>query len=115
MEKERCDYCGRVLNIHGSFCSDECKSHYEEELQKDKRHVRYFLLGIGIGILILFIGAITGREGAEAGGLFLTGITILVFPLTTPETVKWLGYKRAKVVGRILGILVAAAGGLFLI
>lgn len=87
----------------------------KKELQKDKRHVRYFLLGIGIGILILFIGAITGREGAEAGGLFLTGITVLVFPLTTPETVKWLGYKRAKVVGRILGILVAAAGALFLI
>ena len=115
MKQERCDYCGRVFSTHGSFCSDECKSRYEKELQKDERHVRYFLLGIGIGILLLLIGAITGREGAEAGGIFLTGITILVFPFTTPETVKWLGYKRAKVLGRILGILVTAAGELFLI
>lgn len=99
----------------GKFCSDECKRRYEKELQKDQRNIRYFLLGIGIGILCLFAGAIIGRKWAEGGGLILTGLTIFIFPFTTPETVKWLGYKRAKVLGRTLGILVIAAGGWILI
>lgn len=105
---EKCLYCGKVGKK--KFCSDECKRRYEKELQKDQKNIRYFLLGIGIGILCLFAGVITGKEWAESGGLILTGIAIFIFPFTTPETVKWLGYKRAKVFGRILGVLVIAAG-----
>ena len=104
-EIEKCAYCGKPGKEKGKFCSDECKRRYEKELQKDQRNIRYFLLGIGIGILCLFAG----------GGLILTGLTIFIFPFTTPETVKWLGYKRAKVLGRTLGILVIAAGGWILI
>ena len=114
-EIEKCAYCGKPGKEKGKFCSDECKRRYEKELQKDQRNIRYFLLGIGIGILCLFAGAITGREWAEGDGLILTGLTIFIFPFTTPETVKWLGYKRAKVLGRTLGILVIAAGGWILI
>ena len=112
---EKCAYCGKPGKEKGKFCSDECKRRYEKELQKDQRNIRYFLLGIGIGILCLFAGTIIGRKWAEGGGLILTGLTIFIFPFTTPETVKWLGYKRAKVLGRTLGILVIAAGGWILI
>ena len=114
-EIEKCAYCGKPGKEKGKFCSDECKRRYEKELQKDQRNIRYFLLGIGIGILCLFAGAIIGRKWAEGGGLILTGLTIFIFPFTTPEAVKWLGYKRAKVLGRTLGILVIAAGGWILI
>ena len=87
---EKCAYCGKPGKEKEKFCSDECKRRYEKD-------------------------AITGREWAEGGGLILTGLTIFIFPFTTPETVKWLGYKRAKVLGRTLGILVIAAGGWILV
>lgn len=106
---KKCAYCGR--SGKEKFCSDECKRRYEKELQKDQKNIRYFLLGIGAGILLLFAGAIMGRETAEGGGIIWTGLIIFVFPFTTPETVKWLGYKQAKILGRILGICVMSVGG----
>ena len=79
---EKCAYCGKPGKEKEKFCSDECKRRYEKELQKDQRNIRYFLSGIGLGILCLFAGAITGREWAEGGGLILTGLTIFIFPFT---------------------------------
>ena len=69
IEMEKCAYCGKPGKEKEKFCSDECKRRYEKELQKDQRNIRYFLLGIGAGILLLFAGAIMGEEWAEAGGL----------------------------------------------
>ena len=63
-EIEKCAYCGKPGKEKEKFCSDECKRRYEKELQKDQRNIRYFLLGIGIGILCLFAGAIIGRKWA---------------------------------------------------
>jgi len=38
------------------------------------------------------------------------GIDVVVLPFTTPETTTFLGYRKSKVVGRILGILLIAVG-----
>lgn len=106
---KKCKYCGNELNSTSEFCCNECESNYKEALEKDSRKTKYFILGIALGFLILLYGiALSNR--ASAIGIIVMGIDVVLLPFTTPETAALLGYQKAKLVGRLLGILLIAVG-----
>lgn len=43
-------------------------------------------------------------------GIVIMGTTVVLLPFTTPETTAFLGYRKAKLIGKISGILIIAAG-----
>ena len=45
--------------------------------------------------------------GAAIG---LMGLTVIGLPLTTPETIGWLGYRPARRLARALGVLLVLVG-----
>ena len=63
-----------------------------------------------MGVLALFASALSGRDALAGGGVLLTGLDILLFPLVTPATSALLGVRTAHRVGRALGIATMAAG-----
>ena len=108
---KKCKYCGNELNSTSEFCCNECESNYKEALEKDSRKTKYFILGIALGFLILLYGiALSNRASAIGIGIIVIGIDVVLLPFTTPETAELLGYKKAKLVGRLLGILLIAVG-----
>ena len=106
---KKCKYCRNELNSTSEFCCNECESNYKEALEKDSRKTKYFILGIALGFLIILYGiALSNR--ASAIGIIVMGIDVVLLPFTTPETAELLGYQKAKLVGRLLGILLIAVG-----
>ena len=107
---KRCKYCGKELNSNFEFCSDECKDNYRKITKKDAYKIKYFILGIIIGFLVMFYGVVSNTSPVIGAGIIVMGIDIVILPFTTPETTAFLGYRKSKVAGRILGILVIAVG-----
>lgn len=105
-----CKYCGKQLGKGMEFCADECAKNYETIIGRDNSKVKYFIGGIIIGIIVMFLGVFSNNVFAIGAGIIIDGITIIFLPLPTPETVALLGYRRSKIVGRMLGILVIIAG-----
>lgn len=87
------------------------KNEDNDILKKDEHKIKYFILGIIIGFLLILIGVFIGNNNIlMALGIMLTGTVIIIFPFCTPETVKLLGYKRSKSLGRILGVVLIVVG-----
>lgn len=42
--------------------------------------------------------------------VFLMGILVVIFPFSTPETIRWLGIQKAIIVTRIVGVLTSLLG-----
>lgn len=92
------------------FCSDACSDYYQNQIEKDRHVIRYFLVGLAVGIVVLFAGVFVNERNIIGAGILLMGVTIVAFPLTTPETIELLGYRKARIVGRILGVLTVVVG-----
>ena len=108
---KKCKYCVNELNNNSEFCSNECESNYKEALEKDNRKIKYFILGIALGFLIILYGIALGNRSSAIGiGIIVMGIDVVFLPFTTPETAALLGYQKSKLVGRLLGILLIAVG-----
>lgn len=105
MKKNVCQYCGKSLGHHQRFCDDQCARKYDQSVAKDHFQIKYFFAGIMIGIIVLFIGAFSQADFYVGSGMMTIGITIIVLPLTTPDTIRIHGYKKARMIGRILGVL----------
>lgn len=89
----------------------DIKNEDENLSKKDEHKIKYFILGIIIGFLLVLIGVFKGNNNIlMALGIMLTGTVIIIFPFCTPETVKLLGYKKSKSLGRILGAALIAVG-----
>ena len=43
-------------------------------------------------------------------GIIVMGITVVLFPFTTPETIALFGNKKSRFIGRILGMILIAVG-----
>lgn len=108
---KRCGYCGRRINEEQKFCCEECKQNYNVQLRKDSRKIKYFFFGMAIGFAVMLYGVLTENGTATGMGIGLMGVTAVIFPLTAPDTSSLFGYQRARAAGRILGVLLAAAGG----
>ena len=108
---KKCRYCGKELNSNFEFCSNECENSYRKIIEKDRQKIKYFMIGIILGFLVMFYGIISNNNVFIIGiGIIVMGIDVVVLPFTTPETTTFLGYRKSKVVGRILGILLIAVG-----
>lgn len=107
---DRCGWCGKKLPRGQRFCCDACKERYERTALRDQRCIKWFFPLLAVGVLALFAGALSGRDALAGGGMLLTGLDILLFPLVTPETSALLGMRTARRAGRALGIAAMAAG-----
>ena len=79
---KKCRYCGKDLDSNLVFCSNECENSYRKIIENDRHKIKYFILGI----------------------------TVVLFPFTTPETIALFGNKKSRFIGRILGMLLIAVG-----
>ena len=107
---KKCRYCGIELNSIFVFCSIVCENSYRKIIEKDRQKIKYFMIGIILGFLVMFYGITLNSDFIIGIGIIVMGIDVVVLPFTTPETTTFLGYRKSKVVGRILGILLIAVG-----
>lgn len=107
---KKCRYCGKELNSNFEFCSSECEDSYRKIIEKDGYKIKYFILGIILGFLVMLYGVISNSDLIIGVGIIVMGIDVVSLPFTTPETTAFLGYQKSKFVGRILGILLIAVG-----
>ena len=107
---KRCSYCGKKINGSVGFCSDACESRYKKVMEKDRPKVKYFISGIILGFLVMFYGIISNSSFLIGMGSIVMGIDVVFLPFTTPETTAFLGYQKAKLVGRVAGIFLIAVG-----
>ena len=108
---KKCRYCGKELNSNFEFCSNECENSYRKIIEKDRQKIKYFMIGIILGFLVMFYGIISNNNVFIIGiGIIVMGIDVVLLPFTTPETINFLGYQKSKFAGRISGILLIAVG-----
>lgn len=107
---KRCRYCGKELNSHFEFCCNECENNYRPIIEKDNRNIKYFYTGIIVGFLVLFYGILSNSHFIIGTGIILMGIVVVLLPFTTPDTIAFLGYRKSKFIGRILGMLLIVVG-----
>lgn len=108
---KKCKYCGKKLNDNFEFCNSKCESCYEKMVDNDSHKIKFFILGIILGFVVILYGIILNNSSFIIGlGIIVMGIDVVLFPFTTPETNTFLGYRKSKFVGRILGILLIVVG-----
>lgn len=123
----KCVYCNKNVEIPHPLvvekdvdvvtcCSDECVNKTREFSKFANRSKPLFLIGIILSVGIVFCGvfiemftqSISMLSILMACGLAFMGLTIIIFPLATPETFSMFGIKKTVVFTRILGIVVIA-------
>lgn len=119
--KNVCKYCGKVMTgdlMESEFCSDECKDGYESFADSDRTKIKRFTGGIISGTVVMIVGIfvaiMTDSYFMTAVGIAMLGLTLILTPVATPETVEKLGYKKSGLLVRISGIPVVLLGFLIL-
>ena len=107
---KKCKYCGKKISSSFEFCCHECENRYTKNSEKAESRIKYFIIGIIIGFLVMFYGVISNSDFIIGDGIIVMGIVAVLLPFTTPETVALLGYQKSRIVGRILGILLIVVG-----
>lgn len=126
----KCVYCKKIAAeeipvdvIIGSgelhYCSETCKNETKKYIEAVNKHKGLFL-GLTLGstlAMVLVNGIIIGfnlrtqlMTSTTSMAVIVIGIAIIIFPFSTPQTVQWLGIKKAKTVARILGLLLIVLG-----
>lgn len=92
---------------------------YEAELRRwvdyvNRNAKRFLALTIGLS-LVAVVGSFLVNAWPDAYwvvsvALVLMGLTFLVYPFSTPETVKMVGMRRARTLGRVGGFVVILMG-----
>lgn len=107
---KKCRYCGKNLNSGYEFCSSECENKYRTSTKKDNHKIKYFIMGVITGFLVMFYGILLNASSVIGAGIMLMGIDVTVLPFTTPETIEILGYQKSKIAGRICGLALITVG-----
>lgn len=107
---KKCRYCGKNLNSGYEFCSSECENKYRTSTEKDNYKIKYFIMGVIAGFLVMFYGILLNTSSVIGAGIMLMGIDVTVLPFTTPETIEILGYQKSKIAGRICGLALITIG-----
>ena len=105
-----CQYCGKPEAFDGPFCSKECKQAYEEGMKHDQPRVKLYSIGMIAGILILIYGGIMDVSEAMGVGAIIIGMTFLFMPFLPTGTVKSMGYRRSRMLGRVAGVIMLVMG-----
>lgn len=107
---KKCRYCGKELDSNLEFCSSECENSYRKIIEKDRHKIKYFLSSIILGFLAMFYGVVSSRNCMIGSGIIVMGVTVVLLPFTTSETTALFGNKKARFIGRILGMILIAVG-----
>ena len=108
---KKCKYCGKKLNDNFEFCNSKCENCYEKMMDKDSHKIKYLILGIILGFVVMFYGIISNNNVFIIGiGIIVMGITVVLLPFTTPETIALFESKKSRFIGRILGMILIAVG-----
>lgn len=105
-----CQYCGKPEAFDGPFCSKKCKQAYEEGMKHDQPRVKLYSIGMIAGILILIYGGIMDVSEAMGVGAIIIGMTFLFMPFLPTGTVKSMGYRRSRMLGRMAGVVMLVMG-----
>ena len=108
--KEKCKYCGKRLLNANEFCSDECRNNYSSEVDSDVKKIKYFIVGIVLGVIWLFISVFINNSILLGSSIMFMGAIIILLPFSTPDTVKIFGYSKSKWIGRLMGIMLGLVG-----
>ena len=105
-----CQYCGKPEAFDGPFCSKECKQAYEEGMKHDQPRVKLYSIGMIAGILILIYGGIMNVSEAMGVGAIIIVMSFLILPFLPTGTVKSMGYRRSRMLGRVAGVIMLVMG-----
>lgn len=102
--KHRCRYCSKVIDKSNRFCSDQCRKKYDEQERNDQRVIPFFLLGIIAGIVLVLAGSFMVSVFMMKGGVLICALTLMFWPLATPESIAALGYRYTRKIIRIVSL-----------
>lgn len=121
----KCSYCGKQAQFYSddtfskAYCSKKCEKSHSIALDKIKKNMKWFYIGIVISVLLLLSGAVWNfpidKKYITGGGMALLGITLILFPFCTPEAYEKYGYIKTTKIGRGLGLLAELLGILILL
>lgn len=131
-KKPRCLWCGKsdkknykeiIMNIKFAkppqekaiVCSDECEKKVSDTCKFIEKGIFFYAIGLIIGIFMSMASIFSPIIGKNLMpitiiGIFISGITIIITPFVTPQTVQLLGLKKGVLSGRICGIMAIIMG-----
>lgn len=117
IKKEKCCYCHKNAVFyydHQPFCSPSCQNDYEVEMRSIQKNLKWFYIGIAVGVIVMLIGAFSSdplwQSRLVGGSMFELGTIIVLFPYCTPQTYEMFGFKKTKVIGRMMGMITELIG-----
>lgn len=115
MKPPKCLYCGNPAFpgypieekdcAQYVCCSTACKQRAEAFLRYSNRTQYWFLALIFLAIALLSISAFAATRVLTATGVAVIGISLVVFPFSTPQTVGWIGIRKSVLMVRTLGVV----------
>ena len=131
-KNQRCLWCGKrnrenfkeiIITIKKSdpqqerviVCSEKCEQSVFATCQFIEKNLFSFYSGIALGIVFGLSGLLIPIFGQKILfisliGVFIIGLTFLVFPFVTPQTVKVFGLRIGMFLGRISGAVLLLMG-----
>jgi hypothetical protein len=96
------------------YDSDECKEKIEAFYVSayGKRGIAIFLGLLAAAFLLVVLGFILDFR-LLIGGLTLLGLDVIVFPFGTPQTLSYLGIRKAVILIRVIGLVIMLATQFF--
>ena len=129
-KKKRCLWCGKETGGHfrqitlpakrantpvesAIVCSEACEQFALETLQSVRKNSYLFLAGIVSGLVLAVLGGLS--RALRPAGVSVIGLTVLLFPFVTPQTVQIFGLRKGMLLGRLLGIILVVMGLILLL
>jgi hypothetical protein len=94
-------------------CSDECTNKTNAFWRYALRTQFLFWIGVVSTVVLCFIGFV--NLSFIAIGLYVLGITMVLFPFATPETISSLGVKKSILSVRVSAIFIFLLATVFLL
>lgn len=98
-------------------CSDSCAAQAEDFVRFFERTKTYFLIGMAISLVFIFVAVFVLSSGSAltggilmASGFVALGVTAILFPFATPQTFSMFGIRKARKITKVLGICLIAMG-----
>ena len=124
-KKKRCLWCGketgespRQITLPAKrsaspgesaiVCSEDCGQYALETLQSVRKNSYLFMIGIVSGLVLAVLGGFS--RALRPAGVLVIGLTVLLFPFVTPQTVQIFGLQKGMLLGRVIGIILVVMG-----
>lgn len=126
----KCVYCNKEVETpYSATCgednktvtcgNDDCAKRTEAFFRFGERAKPFFTVGIIISLIFIFVSVIFLTIGKMVvgsiligTGFALVGLTMLIFPLATPQTYSMYGIRKTTLITRIIGLCIVIAGPL---